>query len=114
MIPKISFEILGKPWTIRLLQKKKYKAKNGSDSVAITDGDKRRIDLGPKGRDRETIIHELVHAFLWEMCLHSADLDVYALEEVFAEMMAKRGQEILDLADKLFDLVQAELIVAGV
>ncbi len=98
---KLKFEILGKKWTIRLLKKKKYKAKNGSDSVAITSVNGRRIDLGPKGRDIETITHELFHAYLGECCTHSADLDDDSMEEICAELMAKRGQELLDLADEL-------------
>lgn len=98
---KIEFAILGKPWTIRLLKKKKYKNKYGSDSVAITYVNKRRIDLGPEGRDLETIIHELVHSYLAELCTHSAELDADALEEIFAELMAKRGRELLTLAGDL-------------
>lgn len=104
---KIEFGILQKTWTIRLLKKKKYKNKYGSDSVAITYVNKRRIDLGPNGRDFETIVHELVHAFLGELCTHSADLDADALEEVFAELMAKRGQELLNLAVDLLQRIEA-------
>lgn len=98
---KLKFQILGKPWTLRLLKKRKYKQKNGSDSVAVTDVNKRRIDLGPKGRDLETITHELFHAFLGECCTHSADLDEDSFEEICAELVAKRGQELLNLASEL-------------
>lgn len=105
---KIHFEILSKKWTLRVLKKKKYKKSNGSDSVAITDGNKRRIDIGPSGQDIETIIHELVHAYLFEFCTKSADLDNENLEEVLAEMMAKRGRELLDLADKLLKTIKDE------
>lgn len=98
---RIDFHILGKPWTLRLLKKKKYRKHNGTDSVAITEVNKRRIDLGPEGMDLETFVHELVHAYLGEMCTHSADFDSDALEEIYAELMAKRGRELLDLAERL-------------
>ena len=98
---KIKFDILGKKWTLRLLKKKKYRAKNGSDSVAITDVNKRRIYLGPRGRDLETITHELFHAYLGECCTHSADLDEDSFEEIAAELVAKRGRELLTLAEEL-------------
>lgn len=109
---KIQFTILGKSWTLRLLKKRRYKRKYGADSVAITDTNKRYVDLGPLGRDRETIIHELVHAYLAEICTHSADLDNDNLEEIFAELMAKRGLELLRLADRLIRRIETTEIKA--
>ncbi len=97
----IKFKILGKPWQLRLLTKELYKKKRGWDSVAITLMHKSKIDLSPRGLDKETLIHELVHAYMYELCMHSADLDVDAKEEIFAELMAKRGYELLTLADRL-------------
>lgn len=99
---RLSFDILGKDWEIRLLKKKKYQKKNGSDSVGITYIDKRRIDIGQGGKDKETFIHELVHAYLAELCVYTADLGDEELEEVFSELMAKRGYELLAKADYLF------------
>jgi hypothetical protein len=85
------------------MKRKKYVDKNGNDSVAITTFHKRRIDLSPYGRDLETIVHELVHAYLHELCLHSTnEMTADDVEEVFCELMAKRGRELLDLADSLY------------
>lgn len=98
---KLDFDIAGKKWVMRLLTKKQYRKKYGRDSVAITNIDKRRIDVSHRGVDKETFVHELVHAYLGEFCTHSADLDDENLEEIFAELMAKRGEEILKLADDL-------------
>jgi hypothetical protein len=106
MMVRIPFTVLGKVWTLRLLKKKKYKQKNGSDSVAVTKAYKRTIDLGPNGMDKETLVHELWHAFLAECCTFSADLTIEAFEEICAELMAKRGQEILDTAEELLNSMQ--------
>lgn len=103
---KVAFKILGKDWTLRVLKKKKYRKRNGADSVAITYVHKRRVDIGPDGHDLETITHELLHAYLAELCTHSADLDCDSLEEIMAELMAKRGRELLDLADLLLQQVK--------
>lgn len=83
------------------MDKKSYRKHNEDDSLAITDVHKRRIDVSPKGFDRETIIHELIHAYIAEMCIHSCDLDADNLEEFFAELFAKRAEEILEQADDL-------------
>lgn len=98
---KVDCLILGKPWTIRLLKKAKYKQKNGADSLALTTCHKRRIDLSPYGRDLETITHELVHAYFWELGVGTAELDADAIEEIFCEMMAKYGKTILAQAEEL-------------
>lgn len=102
----INFTILGKKWKLRVLSKKKYLSKNGEDSIAITMMYKRQMDIHPSGIDNETLIHELVHAYLSEMCLSSTNKMTLAdLEEVFAELMSKRGQELLDLASKLLSTI---------
>lgn len=109
--PKIfHLRIVGKSWRLRVLNREQYnKKKTRSGSVAITYVHKRRIDLSPEGCDKETIIHELVHAYLYEMCVHSADLDADAIEEFFAELMAKRGQELLNLAQTLFERISKKV-----
>lgn len=99
----IKFKILDKAWTIRAMDKKTYRKKHGKHSEALTKLHKRRIDLnGVAGRSKETIIHELLHAYMSELCFHSAGLDEHSLEEVFAEIMAKHGKKLLDLSDKLY------------
>lgn len=104
---KIQFEILGKPWTLRALKTRGYKKNWGTDSVAITDINKRTIDLSPEGRDFETLVHELVHAYLGEMATHSANLEDDQVEEVCCELFAKRGYELLAKAEELTTRVQA-------
>lgn len=102
------FQVLGKNWVLRLMKRKKYDQKNGDTSVAMTTFHKRRIDLAPDGRDLETLAHELVHAYLYEMCIHSTNgMTVDDLEEVFCELMAKRGRELLDLAERLQNTITA-------
>ncbi len=103
---KFDFEILGKRWQLRVLKRRKYAKKNGKDSVALTYMHKRRIDLSPFGTDYETIVHELVHCYLSELCTSSAVLEVEELEEVFAELMAKFGKQLLTLADDLYSRVK--------
>jgi len=97
---------MGKNWRLRVLTKKKYIKKHDDASVAVTMVYKRRIDLSPLGRDLETILHELIHAYLAECCTHSSDLDVDALEEIYCELFSKRGKEIQALGEKLHTAVK--------
>lgn len=106
----IKFEIMGKKWQLHIYNTKKYKKRNGKGSVAITFINQRLIELSPFGTDRESITHELWHAYLGEICIHSADLEDDNFEEICAELFAKRGVEILLLSDKVYSLVTKQLI----
>jgi hypothetical protein len=106
-VEKLRFEVLGKKWTLKVLKPKKYVKKHGYDSVAVTLGWKRKIFIHQEGVDKETLIHEIVHAFLHELCLKSTtQITTDDLEEIFAELMAKHGREILDLADSLCVMIE--------
>lgn len=92
---------MNKPWLMVVQTEKQYNKAHGEDSVAITDGEDRLIFISPRARSCETVTHELVHAYLYEMCTHSADLNKDAMEEIFAELMARRGEELITLAKDL-------------
>lgn len=103
---KIKFKILGKVWEVRLLDKRRFKKIHGDTALAVTWSD-RVMDLGPRGRDIETIRHELVHAYQKEMCLCSVEkMTADDMEEWIAELIGRRGPELLALADKLFERIK--------
>jgi hypothetical protein len=107
------FLILGKAWELRVMKRRKYMRKNGRDSLAITTFHKRRIDLSPFGQDEETIVHELVHAYLYELCQpppHSVTID--ELEETYCELMAKFGGQLLALGSDLFERISKSQLTA--
>lgn len=106
---------MGKTWKLRVFDKKKYEKTHGKDSVAITYSYKRTIDMQPTGVRKETIIHELVHAYLGEMCLKSTEkIKADDMEEICADLFAKRGRELLNLADVLMDEINVNSAPAAV
>lgn len=105
---QIPFLILGKEWKLRVLTEKYFKKKNGNSAAAVTKVHKRRIELRSKFIDQETITHEVVHAFAYEMCLHSTfEMSANDWEEFFCELIAKRGEEILSLSKSLHTQIQS-------
>jgi len=98
---KIRFKILGKVWILKLLPKKKFNDKYSARFLAVTEVDKRRIIAKLSGIDKETLVHELVHAYIGELCIHSMTLDHDNFEEFMAELVSKRGKEILVLGKHL-------------
>lgn len=107
---QLDFFVLQKPWTLRVLSEKYFKKKNGNAAAAVTKVHKRRVELRPKFLDHETIVHELTHCYFYEMCLYSTnELTADDMEEFFAELMAKRGREILDKADWIANEIESTL-----
>lgn len=104
---KVRFDILGKKWKLFTMTARDYKKEWGKDSVAVTETKQRKIYLSPGGVELCTIIHELVHAYVAELCLSSTSMSTDDLEEVFAELMASRGQELLDLATYALSRIEA-------
>ena len=94
--------VIGRRWKLRVLTKRHYKKRNGAGSLGVTKGYKRRIDLHPLGVDLETIIHELYHAYMYELCASSTNMDVDDLEEFNAELLAKYGKRLLGQADLIY------------
>lgn len=112
VILEINFSVLTKPWTLRVLHKKRYTKKRGQDSLATTLMHKRRIDVHENGLNIETVIHELVHAFTSELCITSCnEISSDDWEEFFSELMAKYGRDLLDLADMIMEKVKQESVV---
>ena len=96
----IKFPVLGKEWTLRVLEKKKYKKKRGNDSVGITIMVDRKIDIPSNGINIETVEHELLHAYRYELCVTSMNkIKADDWEEFYAEFTSKYGRELHALAD---------------
>lgn len=104
---KLKFKLLGKTWKIRVLSKKKFKKKYGKNDMAVTWSD-RIMDFSPRGCDIETIRHELVHAYNKEMCIGSVEqMTSSDMEEWIAELIGRRGPELLNLADKIYLMIKS-------
>lgn len=104
---KIKFKVLGKSWHVKLLTQEQFDKDKNGDACAVTYVNERKIHLAPSGFDEETIIHELVHAYLGEMCLNSTSkIKTEDFEEIFCELLSKRGREILKLGRSLRNKVK--------
>lgn len=101
--PTITFSVLGKRWKARIMTREGYFKKHGQDSVAIALCYKKRIDFGPY-INRETVTHELVHAYFEELCIRSTNMRESEddFEEFCADMIAKYSKDILELSDIVY------------
>ena len=97
----IKIEILGHPWTVRVLTKAVFERRFNKSTLAICIGYKKTIYLCSTEISFETVCHELTHAFFSEMGTNSASLSGEQLEEVACDLVSKYGGRILELAGRV-------------
>jgi hypothetical protein len=101
MILAFRFKVLGHSWIAYYLPEKEFRQKYGTSYVGMAECEDRELFLLTKGLKLGTIVHELHHAYVHELCLDSADLSGDQMEEACAELMAKYGRKILDQGDEI-------------
>lgn len=85
---KLNIFINGDKWKIKTLSKKKFTNKYGK-AVGITFTNKHLIVIRDDGPIKETILHELFHAYFSYTCLSSTNsISAEDFEEVMAEFIA--------------------------
>lgn len=98
------FDVLGNEWTVYYCSKKYFCKKFPEDKVgtyALTVCDDRKIYLRTDKMSRETIRHELGHAYIWDMGAACAALEPHQLEEIYCELVAKYGKRIHKQGDQI-------------
>lgn len=93
--PSLEVLICGKRWTAYLCSSRYINKKHDKATMAITVLDDKEIFFRIRQLSKETIIHELFHAYVWELGARSMDLDVDQMEELCAEMFSKHAEVML-------------------
>lgn len=101
-------DIFETKWTVYLLSEEKYIADWSDSDAAHTIPSTHEIYFNEGELSRDTVVHELVHAFYAELCTSSASLTGDQVEEVMADLFGKHGDKILRLGRKLFKELKNE------
>lgn len=97
-LPTIEFPVCGKPWKAKFLSPRYFTRKHGKKCAAITICDDKEIFFRAGEITKETVIHEVFHAHLWEHGAYSLSLTANQMEELCAEMFSKHAEIILATA----------------
>lgn len=92
---RITTTIIDESWDIIGYPSKKYVKRNGKDSVGLTDGTNKLIELNLESLKEETIRHELVHAYMQALPIQSVKLDADQVEEIMCDLVSKYALRIL-------------------
>lgn len=94
-------KVLGHNWIIYFLPAKDFKRKYGGNCLGVAECDDRKISLLARGLKLETVVHELHHAYIGELCVDVADLSGDQMEEVCSDLLARYGSRLLKQADEI-------------
>lgn len=96
----MKLNIRGRKWTIKVLPSKEFIKTHGKSTGAITRFKFRDIIFDKTELTIQTIIHELIHAYMSESHLQSATrLKVIDYEEIVCETLSEYIYEILRQAE---------------
>lgn len=98
---KVKFSVMGDVWFASVWDGDAYAKHFGSDSEAITMGEAKQVHFNIDDLSLATVRHELVHVYSEYLYINSAHLNKDQTEEVYAELIANKGEEMMTLAKKL-------------
>ena len=91
---KTSVSVLSKKWKV-IVRSDRLHERHFPETHGIAILDDREIHVRRSSLAPETLIHELVHAYQYELSFYELQLDDDQVEEWFAELLAKYGETIL-------------------
>lgn len=100
VMARSSVSVLAKTWKV-IVRSDKLHERYFPDTHAIAVLDDRKIHVRKSSVNAETLIHELVHAYQYELSFYELQLDDDQVEEWFAELIAKYGEIIFSNAEEL-------------
>lgn len=91
--------VVNKKWSVIVLSDKTM-AKRHPKTHAVAILEDRKIYVRKSSLNKETIIHELIHAYQHELSFHELQLDEDQVDEWFAELFAKYGERMIESAKR--------------
>lgn len=99
--PKLKLDVKGHEWTVAILPKWRFERRFGASNLAFCDTEKRTLFFSKPSLTEEVLLHEMVHAYLSESCVDSAELTQKQTEEVAADLFSKYGARMIAQAREL-------------
>jgi hypothetical protein len=99
---EIEILVLGQKWQIYLVDEDDYIRRFGDTDAAHANPSEQTIYFNEGELSRDTVVHELCHAFYSELCVGSASVTPEQVEEIFCDMFGKHGDRILRLGRRLY------------
>ena len=96
----MKIRVLDKKWKI-IVRSDAAHDRRFPETHAVAILEDRKIHVRFSSLNNVTLIHELIHAYQFELSFHELELDDDQTEEWYAELFAKYGPQIIDDVEKL-------------
>lgn len=96
----MNIHVVNKKWKI-IVRTDKVHNERFPDCHAMAILDDRRIHIRRSSLNVITVLHELIHAYQYELSYYELQLDEEQQEEFFAELFAKYGKIMIQDAERL-------------
>ncbi len=106
-----SITINGDRWRYRVLPTASFEKKHGSDCAAVTSNERKTMEFDEEHLSRKTIIHELFHAHCRYLYLGSSSIAWEEFEEIVAEMLEERLDQISDQATRMLGQMSKKFVL---
>ena len=102
---KATITIMGRKWEYKLLTVIEFLKEHPDchDSAALTLPGYKQILFNVEYFDIGLVRHEVRHAFIAELCLNSADLDVKQFEEIQCTLDQERWDELNEVSTEIYE-----------
>jgi len=99
----VNIKIKGDTWKCSVYDDEEFLHKFGDGMAAFCQVDSKQIIFNEDDLTLQTVIHEVAHAYISYLHLiDSAELKVDQIEEIYCEMFAHDGPDILKISKRLF------------
>ena len=98
----MNIQIQGENWIVEVIETDRFIKKCGDGIAGITDTVNKQILFCEDDFNKETIAHELAHAYFSCTCTTSAHLDSEQMEEIWCELIAKYAATIVRQTNKIY------------
>lgn len=105
MIRQFKVQICNEKWNVRLLSTKEFRERYGKGTMGITEYShrakppQRDITFQPNHKDKDTIMHEVLHAYL--SYRDTSSMSYGQIEEAMCEFLPKNHHYIKRVVDNI-------------
>lgn len=98
----MQFFVLNKKWKMVVRTDKAHDLRfPNSHGVAVFED--KKIHIRKSSLDMVTILHEMLHAYKFELSFYELELDDDQVDEFHCELWAKHGEQMMDDAKRIIE-----------
>lgn len=96
-------------WKIHVLSDDKFENIFKESLAGITLTKDKTMYISESDFNIETLTHEMCHVYFYYCCTNAASLNADQIEEIWCELFALQGKDIINTSEKIFKALKKQL-----